>query len=466
MVTIKDDASIEEKNLGILKRAIESEDSWTRAINGMLLNNIVRSIHCRMINDPVFSTIYNAGKNTALEIVATVYANRRNIPGLLVTEDEFTELFPEAFPAINYWNQVIADSNVDEITKSACYIGDNSSTIKGVELMLFDELYAGIINKLINDGYIVKKDRPSAAQPKKKDDEVVDNVDDKPTQLPIVKTPSKVVDGEFREVSLDGTRKPIYEETIPEVKTNNDEWVVRFPKLDKIVYLAHKAGKSIVFGELNTPNTDLKNDLILATIFPAGNITAPERYLMVDHDKIYHNDINLISNNPGVEDIYDEVVIPLCDQKAIIRMIIGEITNDDITHQKVNEGWVKDIFKHVDFGAVQGLTFKDWNDLLRSLNKCAKYLKKEYRYKISQYTNPTKFMLIADSTAKQYCFSSEHKVNTTKDIPYINYDPTLYKDGKSFELGIYQAPDNNVVMTGLIEQEIAQKATKPVVENS
>ena len=92
MVTIKDDASIEEKNLGILKRAIESEDSWTRAINGMLLNNIVRSIHCRMINDPVFSTIYNAGKNTALEIVATVYANRRNIPGLLVTEDEFVEL--------------------------------------------------------------------------------------------------------------------------------------------------------------------------------------------------------------------------------------------------------------------------------------------------------------------------------------------------------------------------------------
>ena len=466
MVTIKDDASIEEKNLGILKRAIESEDSWTRAINGMLLNNIVRSIHCRMINDPVFSTIYNAGKNTALEIVATVYVNRGNIPGLLVTEDEFTELFPEAFPAINYWNQVIADSNVDEITKSACYIGDNSSTIKGVELMLFDELYAGIINKLINDGYIVKKDKPSAAQPKKKDDEVVDNVDDKPTQLPIVKTPSKVVDGEFREVSLDGTRKPIYEETIPEVKTNNDEWVVRFPKLDKIVYLAHKAGKSIVFGELNTPNTDLKNDLILATIFPAGNITAPERYLMVDHDKIYHNDINLISNNPGVEDIYDEVVIPLCDQKAIIRMIIGETTNDDITHQKVNEGWVKDIFKHVDFGAVQGLTFKDWNDLLRSLNKCAKYLKKEYRYKISQYTNPTKFMLIADSTAKQYCFSSEHKVNTTKDIPYINYDPTLYKDGKSFEVGVYQAPDNTAVMAGLIEQEIAQKATKPVVENS
>lgn len=449
MVTIKDDASIEEKNLGILKRAIESEDSWTRAINGMLLNNIVRSIHCRMINDPVFSTIYNAGKNTALEIVASVYANRRNIPGLLVTEDEFVELFPEAFPAINYWNQVIAESNVDEITKSACYIGDNSSTIKGVELMLFDELYAGIINKLINDGYIVKKDKPSAAQSKKKDDEVVDNVDDKPTQLPIVKTPSEVVDGEFREVevkqgSLDGTKKPVYEERVPEIKSNNDVWVSKLPKLDKIIYFAHKAGKSIVFSELNTTNTTLKNDLILATVYPAGDILKPERYLMIDYDKIYHNDINVIQNTPGIEDIYDEVVIPLCDQKAVIRMIEGKTTDDDISHQKVNEDWVKSIFKQVDFGpAIQGITFKDWNDLLRSLNKCAKYLKKEFRYKISQYTNPTKFILLADSTVKQYYGNSQYKINTAKDMPFIIYDPSSYTDGKSFEVGVYQAPDDS-----------------------
>lgn len=465
-VTMIDDATVNEDQFGILRGAIESEDSWIRAINGMLLNNIIRGIQVKMLNDPIFSTIYNAGKNTALEIVASTYVNRRRIPGLLITEKEFESLLPDNFSAIEYWNDVVRNSDVDEITKIECMIGDVSPIVKGAETMLLNEVCLKVVDFLVEGGYVTKKNDPPAAPLKKKDVEKVEKVDKKPTQLPITTQSPEVIDGKFKEIPLDGTRKPIYEETIPEVKANNDEWVARFSKLDKIVYLAHKAGKSVVFSELTTPNNDLKNDLILTTIFPAGNITAPERYLMVDHDKIYHNDINLISNNPGVEDIYDEVVIPLCDQKAIIRMITGETTNDDITHQKVNEGWVKDIFKHIDFGALQGLTFKDWNDLLRSLNKCAKYLKKEYRYKISQYTNPAKFMLIADSTAKQYCFSSEHKVNTTKDIPYINYDPTLYKDGKSFEVGVYQAPDNTAVMAGLIEQEIAQKATKPVVENS
>lgn len=461
-----DDATVNEEQLGILRGAIESEDSWIRAINGMLLNNIIRGIHEKMLNDPIFSMIYNAGKNTALEIVASTYVNRRRIPGLLITEKEFETLLPDNFPAIEYWNEVIRDSDTDEITKIACMIGDVSPIIKGIETMALNDVCNKVIDTLIKGGYIVpKKNDSPVAKTQKKEPEKVEHVDKKPAQLP---TPSPVVvDGKFKEIKvpLDGTRKPIYEETIPEVKSNNDEWVARFPKLDKVIYLAHKAGKSIIFSELNTPNNDLKNDLILATIFPAGNITVPERYLMVDHDKIYHNDINLISNNPGVEDIYDEVVIPLCDQKAIIRMITGETTNDDITHQKVNEGWVKDIFKHVDFGAVQGLTFKDWNDLLRSLNKCAKYLKKEYRYKISQYTNPTKFMLIADTTVKQYCFGSEHQINNTKDIPFITYDPASYKDGKSFEVGVYQGPDNSAVMAGLIEQDIAQKAGKPV-ENS
>ena len=445
MVTTYDDVTMED-SLGILKRAIESEDSWTRAINGILLNKIVHDIHDRMLNDPIFPTIYNTGNNTALKIIASVYVNRRNLPSLSLTDDDFEILLPESNAAIEAWNNIVNDSNVDEVTKNASYIGgDVPSLVKGVEMMLFDELYIGVRDRLIKEGYVEKKN-PFTAQTEKKDVEKEKPVDSTPVQLPIPSTtPVVVVDGEFKEITkpLDGTLKSIYQETVPEIVANNNEWVAKFQKLEKLIYYAHKANKSIMFSQVNTTNKDLANDVISVSIHPAGDITKTERFLMIDYDNIYHNDVNLIQNSDNQQNIYRETVIPMCDGKAIIRMIEGKTTDEDISHQKVNEDWVKDIFSQIDFGTLKSITFKEWNDLLHSLSKCTKYLQKKVRYRISKYESPNKFKLVADSNVKQYYTTDKKEMyvtNTSDDIPCIDFDPKKYKT-KSFEVGIFKISD-------------------------
>lgn len=229
---------------------------------------------------------------------------------------------------------------------------------------------------------------------------------------------------------------------IAAVEAGNNELFARtYPGIERLTNLINSFGLVVSYGSSDYPG------VIAAGIYNPALLDQHGNWILlkiigVDYKTIYGDDIRVMPLIKG-HDIRCEPSICLHDQAMVTKFILGTITQEDnrmiidqIPPEIVsihNEFMFVD---RMDMSNLPEITHEDWVKLVKNIYKVLgnKSLN-NIRFRISSYTNPDKFIMVADSRVN-YPFPSKimscvQNTNAAADELTVSVDNTKpHKEGE------------------------------------
>lgn len=229
---------------------------------------------------------------------------------------------------------------------------------------------------------------------------------------------------------------------IAAVEAGNNELFARtYPGIERLTNLINSFGLVVSYGSSDYPG------VIAAGIYNPALLDQHGNWILlkiigVDYKTIYGDDIRVMPLIKG-HDIRREPSICLHDQAMVTKFILGTITQEDnrmLNAQipseiiAINNGFM--FADRMDMSNLPEITHENWVKLVKNIYKVLgnKSLN-NIRFRISSYTNPDKFIMVADSRVN-YPFPSKimscvQNTNAAADELTVSVDNTKpHKEGE------------------------------------
>lgn len=200
---------------------------------------------------------------------------------------------------------------------------------------------------------------------------------------------------------------------IAAVEAGNNELFARtYPGIERLTNLINSFGLVVSYGSSDYPG------VIAAGIYNPALLDQHGNWILlkiigVDYKTIYGDDIRVMPLIKG-HDIRCEPSICLHDQAMVTKFILGTITQEDnrmIIDQippeivSVHNGFM--FVDRMDMSNLPEITHEDWVKLVKNIYKVLGNKSLDnIRFRISSYTNPDKFIMVADNRVN-YPFPSK-----------------------------------------------------------
>lgn len=191
---------------------------------------------------------------------------------------------------------------------------------------------------------------------------------------------------------------------IAAVEAGNNELFARtYPGIERLTNLINSFGLVVSYGSSDYPG------VIAAGIYNPALLDQHGNWILlkiigVDYKTIYGDDIRVMPLIKG-HDIRCEPSICLHDQAMVTKFILGTITQEDnrmIIGQippelvSVHNGFM--FVDRMDMSNLPEITHEDWMKLVKNIYKVLGNKSLDnIRFRISSYTNPDKFIMVADN---------------------------------------------------------------------
>ena len=229
---------------------------------------------------------------------------------------------------------------------------------------------------------------------------------------------------------------------IAAVEAGNNELFARtYPGIERLTNLVNSFGLVVSYGSSDYPG------VIAAGIYNPALLDQHGNWILlkiigVDYKTIYGDDIRVMPLIKG-HDIRREPSICLHDQAMVTKFILGTITQEDnrmLNAQippeiiAINNGFM--FADRMDMSNLPEITHDDWVKLVKNIYKVLENKSlNNIRFRISSYTNPDKFIMVADSRVN-YPFPSKimscvQNTNAAADELTVSVDNTKpHKEGE------------------------------------
>lgn len=184
---------------------------------------------------------------------------------------------------------------------------------------------------------------------------------------------------------------------------NNELFARTYPGIERLTNLVNSFGLVVSYGSSDYPG------VIAAGIYNPALLDQHGNWILlkiigVDYKTIYGDDIRVMPLIKG-HDIRCEPSICLHDQAMVTKFILGTITQEDnrmIIGQippelvSVHNGFM--FVDRMDMSNLPEITHEDWMKLVKNIYKVLGNKSLDnIRFRISSYTNPDKFIMVADN---------------------------------------------------------------------
>lgn len=229
---------------------------------------------------------------------------------------------------------------------------------------------------------------------------------------------------------------------IAAVEAGNNELFARtYPGIERLTNLINSFGLVVSYGSSDYPG------VIAAGIYNPALLDQHGNWILlkiigVDYKTIYGDDIRVMPLIKG-HDIRREPSICLHDQAMVTKFILGTITQEDnrmLNAQippeiiAINNGFM--FTDRMDMSNLPEITHENWVKLVKNIYKVLGNKSFDnIRFRISSYTNPDKFIMVADSRVN-YPFPSKimscvQNTNAAADELTVSVDNTKpHKEGE------------------------------------
>lgn len=229
---------------------------------------------------------------------------------------------------------------------------------------------------------------------------------------------------------------------IAAVEAGNNELFARtYPGIERLTNLINSFGLVVSYGSSDYPG------VIAAGIYNPALLDQHGNWILlkiigVDYKTIYGDDIRVMPLIKG-HDIRREPSICLHDQAMVTKFILGTITQEDnrmLNAQippeiiAINNGFM--FADRMDMSNLPEITHENWVKLVKNIYKVLGNKSFDnIRFRISSYTNPDKFIMVADSRVN-YPFPSKimscvQNTNAAADELTVSVDNTKpHKEGE------------------------------------
>lgn len=229
---------------------------------------------------------------------------------------------------------------------------------------------------------------------------------------------------------------------IAAVEAGNNELFARtYPGIERLTNLINSFGLVVSYGSSDYPG------VIAAGIYNPALLDQHGNWILlkiigVDYKTIYGDDIRVMPLIKG-HDIRREPSICLHDQAMVTKFILGTITQEDnrmLNAQippeiiAINNGFM--FADRMDMSNLPEITHENWVKLVKNIYKVLENKSlNNIRFRISSYTNPDKFIMVADSRVN-YPFPSKimscvQNTNAAADELTVSVDNTKpHKEGE------------------------------------
>ena len=229
---------------------------------------------------------------------------------------------------------------------------------------------------------------------------------------------------------------------IAAVEAGNNELFARtYPGIERLTNLINSFGLVVSYGSSDYPG------VIAAGIYNPALLDQHGNWILlkiigVDYKMIYGDDIRVMPLIKG-HDIRCEPSICLHDQAMVTKFILGTITQEDnrmIIDQippeivSIHNGFM--FVDRMDMSNLPEITHEDWMKLVKNIYKVLGNKNLDnIRFRISSYTNPDKFIMVADNRVN-YPFPSKiasylQNKNAAADELTVSVDNSKpHKDGE------------------------------------
>lgn len=229
---------------------------------------------------------------------------------------------------------------------------------------------------------------------------------------------------------------------IAAVEAGNNELFARtYPGIERLTNLINSFGLVVSYGSSDYPG------VIAAGIYNPALLDQHGNWILlkiigVDYKTIYGDDIRVMPLIKG-HDIRCEPSICLHDQAMVTKFILGTITQEDnrmIIDQippeivSIHNGFM--FVDRMDMSNLPEITHEDWVKLVKNIYKVLGNKSLDnIRFRISSYTNPDKFIMVADNRVN-YPFPSKiasylQNKNAAADELTVSVDNSKpHKDGE------------------------------------
>lgn len=229
---------------------------------------------------------------------------------------------------------------------------------------------------------------------------------------------------------------------IAAVEAGNNELFARtYPGIERLTNLVNSFGLVVSYGSSDYPG------VIAAGIYNPALLDQHGNWILlkiigVDYKTIYGDDIRVMPLIKG-HDIRCEPSICLHDQAMVTKFILGTITQEDnrmIIDQippeivSIHNGFM--FVDRMDMSNLPEITHEDWVKLVKNIYKVLGNKNLDnIRFRISSYTNPDKFIMVADNRVN-YPFPSKiasylQNKNAAADELTVSVDNSKpHKDGE------------------------------------
>lgn len=229
---------------------------------------------------------------------------------------------------------------------------------------------------------------------------------------------------------------------IAAVEAGNNELFARtYPGIERLTNLINSFGLVVSYGSSDYPG------VIAAGIYNPALLDQHGNWILlkiigVDYKTIYGDDIRVMPLIKG-HDIRCEPSICLHDQAMVTKFILGTITQEDnrmIIDQippeivSIHNGFM--FVDRMDMSNLPEITHEDWVKLVKNIYKVLGNKNLDnIRFRISSYTNPDKFIMVADNRVN-YPFPSKiasylQNKNAAADELTVSVDNSKpHKDGE------------------------------------
>ena len=222
---------------------------------------------------------------------------------------------------------------------------------------------------------------------------------------------------------------------------NNELFARTYPGIERLTNLINSFGLVVSYGSSDYPG------VIAAGIYNPALLDQHGNWILlkiigVDYKTIYGDDIRVMPLIKG-HDIRCEPSICLHDQAMVTKFILGTITQEDnrmiidqippeIVH--IHNGFM--FVDRMDMSNLPEITHEDWVKLVKNIYKVLGNKSLDnIRFRISSYTNPDKFIMVADNRVN-YPFPSKiasylQNKNAAADELTVSVDNSKpHKDGE------------------------------------
>lgn len=222
---------------------------------------------------------------------------------------------------------------------------------------------------------------------------------------------------------------------------NNELFARTYPGIERLTNLVNSFGLVVSYGSSDYPGVIAAGIYNPALLDQNGNWIL-YKIIGVDYKTIYGDDIRVMPLIKG-HDIRCEPSICLHDQAMVTKFILGTITQEDnrmLIDQippeiiSIHDGFM--FVDRMDMSNLPEITHENWVKLVKNIYKVLgnKSLN-NIRFRISSYTNPDKFIMIADNRVS-YPFPSKimscvQNTNAAADELTVSIDNTKpHKEGE------------------------------------